>query len=101
MKKLKLVTDLEITNCIKLISYLKQVVCEDGYRIKRLITESKTNSHCVGNCYSTNILPKLPKRAERSIQKNTAYMPKKGEFYYMMTLTDSRNRGISLEKGAN
>src|SRR5438046_26918 len=67
----------DIINVIKLISYLKQVVCEDGYRIKRLITESKTNSHCMGNCYSTNILPKLPKRAERSIQKKTAYTPKK------------------------
>ncbi|HJT85385.1 MAG TPA: hypothetical protein VJ697_12970 [Nitrososphaeraceae archaeon] len=64
----------DIINVIKLISYLKQVVCEDGYRIKRLITE---NSYCLGNCYSTNILPKLPKRAKRSIQKKIAYTPKK------------------------
>ena len=68
----------DIINVIKLISYLKQVVCEDGYKIKKLLIENKTNSNYSGNCYSTaNILPKLPKTAERSIQINSAYTPKK------------------------
>jgi len=62
-------------NVIKLISYLKQVVCEDGYRIKRLLIESKTNSHY--SRYSADILPKLPKKAEKSIQNKTAYTPRK------------------------
>lgn len=41
---------------LNFISYLRQVVCEDGYRIKRLLMESKTNSRYVGNYYDPTIL---------------------------------------------
>jgi hypothetical protein len=41
---------------LNFISYLRQVVCEDGYRIKRLLMESKTNSRYVGNYYDPAIL---------------------------------------------
>lgn len=67
----------DIISVIKLISYLKQVICEDGYKIQRLLAESKTNGNYVGNFYSINILPQLPKRAEKSIKKGTSYTPKK------------------------
>ena len=66
----------DIENVIYLVSYIRQVVCKDGYRIQNLLRESKTNSDRSW-LYSINTLPTLPKVAEKSIQLNTTYTPKK------------------------
>ena len=66
----------DIENVIYLVSYIRQVVCKDGHRIQNLLRESKTNSDG-SRLYSINTLPTLPKVAEKSIQLNTTYTPKK------------------------